>query len=944
MVPLSTNETTETLADDLLEEIDILVKEVRPSHKRQEPITLDSSFDKKLGLDSLARIELISRVERRFKLALPERTFTEAETARDLLRVLVGVSRNIGDTSISNIRSGKLGKASAAPIEAQTLIDVLNWHVLNHPDRPHIQIFQDEGEGEVISYKQLKNRAESIAASLQQRGIAHGEPVAILLPSSPDYFYSFFGILFAGGIPVPIYPPARPSQLEDHLRRHVGILSNCLATVLITLPEAKHVAQLLKSQVPNLSHIVTVYDLDSEHIELMPVSIIAQDIAFLQYTSGSTGSPKGVVLTHENLLSNIRAMGQVVNAGPEDVFVSWLPLYHDMGLIGAWLGSLYFAALFVNLSPLNFLVRPERWLWAIHRYHGTLSASPNFGYEFCLKRLKNNELKGLDLSSWRCAFNGAEPVSPDTLEHFTDAYSKYGFSPKAMMPVYGLAESSVGLAFPPVDRGAVIDTIERNTFMQTAQAEPTQFDDSRGLRFASSGPPIPGHEIRIIDPAGHELPERVEGRLQFKGPSCTSGYYRNPEKNQQLFNGEWLDSGDLAYIASGEVYITGRTKDIIIRAGRNIYPHELEMAIGNIAGIRAGRVVIFGSEDKMSGTERLIILAETRVEAPEKLKELHDEINALASNLIGTPPDEIVLAPPNSVLKTSSGKLRRAASREMYEQGKLAKAQTSVPLQVIRIAISSILPQLNRSLRYLKAVSFAGYSWSVFYLLAPIVWLAASFLPNLSMRWAIMRGCTRLLAKATATSIIFKGVENIPRDGKPYVLVANHSSYLDSYALVSKLSTPFSFVAKAELAQSFITRTPLKNINTIFVERFDMDRSTQEIQHLIGMLKNGQPLLFFAEGTFTRIPGLMPFHLGAFLVAAEARVPVIPIAIRGTRSILRSDSRFPHHGTISIEVGSAIIAEEPANEESRWRVAINLRDRSREFIKRHCGEPDLAES
>jgi len=949
----STKEAITNLVDDLLQEIENLVREVHPHHKLQDPITLDCSFEKKLGLDSLARVELISRIEKRFELILPERTFAEAETARDLLRVLVGANNSRVDVSIPSIQSNKLGKASAAPNEALTLVEVLDWHVLHHPDRPHIQIYQDEAEGEVISYKQLKNRAQFIAASLQQRGITKGEPVAIMLPSSPDYFYSFFGILLAGGIPVPIYPPARPSQLEDHMRRHVGILNNCLASVLITLPETKRVAQLLKSQAPGLSHIVTVFELRpgnspenspanrSKKCEIIPVKISAQDIAFLQYTSGSTGNPKGVVLTHENLLSNIRAMGEVVKAGPKDVFVSWLPLYHDMGLIGAWLGSLYFAALFVNLSPLSFLIRPERWLWAIYRYHGTLSASPNFGYEFCLKRIAEKELKGLDLSSWRCAFNGAEPVSPDTLKGFTEYYSAYGFSSEAMIPVYGLAESSVGLAFPPIDRGVLVDTIERDIFMKTAYAESVELGE-RGLRFVSSGPPLPGHEIRIVDQVEHELPERVEGRLQFKGPSCTSGYYRNPENNQKLFYNEWLDSGDLAYIANGEVFITGRTKDIIIRAGRNIYPHELEMAIGNILGIRTGRVVIFGSEDEKGGTERLIIVAETKVQDSSKLQEIHDEINVLAIDLIGAPPDEIVLAPPNSVLKTSSGKLRRAAVCEMYEQGKLGKVHTSVPLQVIRIAISSIFPELKRIFLYLRSVAFAIYSWSVFYLLAPVVWLAASFSPNLKSRWAVMRSCTNLLAKATATSLTINGIKNIPTNGKPYVLVANHSSYLDSYALVTKLPNTFSFIAKQELTQSFITRKPLENINTVFVERFDVDRSTQEIQHLIKLLNNDQPLLFFAEGTFTRVPGLMPFHLGAFVVAADAGVPVIPVAIRGTRSILRSDSRFPHHGAIHIEVGPAITLERDNKDGNCWDSAIELRDRSREFIKKHCGEPDLA--
>ena len=205
-----------------------------------------------------------------------------------------------------------------------------------------------------------------------------------MLPSGADYFYSFFGILMAGGIPVPVYPPARPSQLEDHMLRHARILANCLAITLITVPEARRVARLLKSHVPGLKHIVTVSELMTSSASATPPTLNSSDIAFIQYTSGSTGNPKGVVLTHANLLANIRAMGQNVQASPEDVFVSWLPLYHDMGLIGAWLGSLYHASLFVVMQPLDFLARPERWLWAIHHFKGHPAASPNFGYEYCL--------------------------------------------------------------------------------------------------------------------------------------------------------------------------------------------------------------------------------------------------------------------------------------------------------------------------------------------------------------------------------------------------------------------------------------------------------------------------------------------------------------------------------------------------------------------------------
>jgi len=945
MESIKVNHKSEKTIKTLLQLIDALVTEVHPQRVSPESITLDSTFDKNLGLDSLTRVELIHRVERQFSLTLPERTFTEAETARDLLRILLGTETQKTSYSISEIRQIQTNGHLATPTQAQTLIDVLDWHVLHQADRPHIQLYQDDVNGETITYQQLKERANRVAGGLLERGLQAAEPVAIMLPSSPDYFYSFFGILTAGGIPVPMYPPARPSQLEDHIRRHVSILNNCQAHSLITVPEAKRVAQLLKSQVPGLKNITTVAELNTSTTIANPPALTANDIAFLQYTSGSTGDPKGVVLTHKNLLTNIRAMGHAVNATANDVFVSWLPLYHDMGLIGAWLGSLYYAALFVVMSPIHFIMRPERWLWAIHRYRGTLSASPNFGYEYCIKRLTTNDISNLDLSSWRAAFNGAEAVSPDTIERFTAHFSKCGFQAKAMMPVYGLAESSVGLAFPPLNRGAVFDRIERESFMRTAQAISAPDTDPHALRFVSSGLPLLGHQIRIVDQAGHELPERQAGRLQFTGPSCTSGYFRNAEKNRNLFDKGWLESGDIAYISHGEVYITGRSKDIIIHAGRNIYPHELEEAIGKLPGIRTGRVAIFGSEDKKTKTERLVVLAETRVTKHVERDKLQNEINALAVDLTGAPPDDVVLAPANTVLKTSSGKIRRTASREIYEKGEIGQARKNLSWQIARLTLSSIKPQLHRLSQYLKALSFAAYSWFVFGLLAPIVWLTAVLSPNFAIRWKVMKKCIHLLAKATATPLKVDGLEHLPEPGQPYVLVANHASYLDSYALVGLLPNTFCFVAKAELAKSFITRQPLKNIQTVFVERFDIKQSTQEVQHLVQLLKSGQPLMFFAEGTFSRIPGLMPFHLGAFVVAAAANASVIPVAIRGTRSLLRSESWFPHRGSVSIEIGQAIDPKAIVDEthDDTWHTAIGLRDRSREFILRHCREPDLAQ-
>jgi len=928
--------------DKLLQLTRSLVTEVHPNFPESQKIKIDSNLEKELGLDSLARVQLISRIESEFNFALPERTFAEAESPRDLLRALLS-AKSPKSVLTKQVQFIELEESKTTPDDAETLVEVLQWHVRNHHNRPLIQMYQDDGKGRSISYQQLLDGATQVASGLQQLGLPTAEPVAIMLPSDVDYFYSFFGVLLAGGIPVPIYPPARPSQLEDHMRRHVHILNNCMSSILITVNEAKAVATLLRVQVPSLQHVVTVAELQESTNKFVPPALSADDTAFIQYTSGSTGHPKGVVLSHKNLLANIRAMGKVVKASSNDVFVSWLPLYHDMGLIGAWLGSMYYAALFVVMSPLSFLARPERWLWAIHRYRGTLAASPNFGYEYCLRRIKDDDLKSLDLSSWRAAFNGAEAVSPETMKNFIHRFSHYGFKQSAMMPVYGLAESSVGLAFPPLNREPIVDYVDRKIFMLSGKA--TQVTSENALKFPSSGPPLAKHQVRIVDQANHELPERQEGRLQFRGPSSTSGYYRDNEKTQALFTDDWLDSGDFAYMGNGEVYITGRIKDIIIRAGRNIYPHELEEAVGNVEGIRNGRVAVFGSVDKKSATEKLIVLAETRSTNQIELEKLRTKINTLAVDLIGSAPDEIVLAPPNTVLKTSSGKIRRAASREIYENGQIGKASATFLWQITRLSVSSIVPQLRRSLRYIKSWLFATYAWCSYAILAPIVWLSATFLPIFSWRWAIMSACSRMLAKVTRTKINIRGMKNFPKDKGPFIIVSNHSSFLDSYVLVAVLPETFCFIAKKELAQKFITRKPLENIHTKFVERFDISKSVNETHTLTKLIKEGENLLFFAEGTFTRVPGLRPFHLGAFTISAETGVPIIPIAIRGTRSILRSDSWFPHFGSIDVEIGKAIDPKETESivEDDAWHKAVNMRDKTRAFILHHCGEPDLSQ-
>ena len=920
-------------AETLLETVRQLAAELHPA-RQAPPASLDGRLEHDYGFDSLGRVELFLRLERRFALSLPQSVMASAETPRDLLRAIHAA--NPASRSAPLERASMLAEESATPDRAATLVEVLEWHVARHPERPHIVLQDDSGEEQTVTYAALERAARAVAAGLLDRDLQPAGSVAIMLPTGVDYFYSFFGVLLAGGVPVPIYPPARASQIEDHLRRHAGILSNALVEMLITVPQAKPIALLLKPRVSTLRSVVTPADL-ARPGPLAPLHRVKpQDIAMLQYTSGSTGSPKGVVLTHANLLTNIRAMGRALRVTPEDVFVSWLPLYHDMGLIGAWMGSLIYGFKYPVMSPLTFLARPERWLWTIHRHRGTLSGGPNFCYELALRKVEDADIEGLDLSSWRFAFNGAEPVSPDTMAAFCARFARYGLKPEAMTPCYGLAEATLGVSFTPVGRGPRLDRVEREPFTNGGRANPVSDPGASALTFVACGRPLPGHQIRVVDDSDWELAEREEGHIQFSGPSATSGYYRNPEATRELLHGEWIDTGDFGYIAEGEIYITGRVKDTIIRAGRNIYPYELEEAVGALEGIRKGCVAVFGATDARSGTERVVVLAETRVTDAAERERLRARIDELAVPLIGMPADEIVFAPPHSVLKTSSGKIRRAASRAAYERGAI-RGTRAVWWQIVRLAFAAILPQARRSLRSAVDLAYGAWALALLGVLGPVTWTACALLPRPGWCWRLSRHAFRLYLGLAGMRLTVRGLEHLPAD-RACVIAANHASFIDGLVLICALPRPMSFIAKRELLEHFVSRIYLKRIGTEFVERFDVERGVEDTGRFVEAVRAGRSLIVFPEGTFRRAPGLLPFKMGAFAVAAQAGAPVVPLTLRGTRSVLREGQWLFRRGAISATSSAPL---EPAGED--WNGAIELRNRTRTEILRLCAEPDLGE-
>src|SRR3990167_2125032 len=462
-----------------------------------QAVAVEASLERDLGLGSLEKAELFHRLEQAYAINLPDALMVEAKTVHDLIAAI----KAAGPTKIPEKQHiiSALHRKQTDPSTAETLLDVLRLYKENEPERPHIYLQDESGREQIMRYGQLYESAAKVAQGLIKRGLKPTETVAIMLPTSEEFFYAFYGVLLSGAIPVPIYPQFRADQIEEYAKREALILRNAGVRILITFRRAEALSKLLQAFIPSLMEVSTIQALMTTGIALPQLSLEPTDAALIQYTSGSTGNPKGVLLNHKSLLANIHAYGKAIGLQPADVAVSWLPLYHDMGLIGAWLGSLYYGIPLTLLSPLTFLSRPERWLWAIHYHRGTISAGPNFAYELCVKKVSDQAIEGLDLSSWRLAFNGAEAVHPQTMENFAKRFAPYGFDPSSFFPVYGLAECSLALTFPPARREPLVDRIARTHFEKKGEAIPVEAGDKNYYEFVSCGVALEGYEICIVD-------------------------------------------------------------------------------------------------------------------------------------------------------------------------------------------------------------------------------------------------------------------------------------------------------------------------------------------------------------------------------------------------------------------------------------------------------------
>jgi fatty-acyl-CoA synthase len=524
------------------------------------------------------------------------------------------------------------------------------------------------------AFAEVANETRRLGACLRAMDLSKGDRLALILASPESFVLSFLGAVSAGIMPVPMYPPLALGRLDSYIDRAAGILRVSGARVLLTTRDLLPVLNPVLSRTPTLKKI-----LDIETLRMMDppameeVSTHSDEPCFLQFTSGSTSAPRGVVVTHRNLIANSKAIMNSIEINPNlDRCVSWLPLYHDMGLIGFVIVTLIAQIPVVFIPTIAFVKHPGVWMETVHKYRSTITFGPNFAFDLAAKRAARNGKK-LDLSCLRVLGCGAEPINPKTMESFLAAFTPLGLNANALMPCYGMAEATLAMAFDHLHRPVRKLVIDRHAYESQNIARPIRnkekaLDPKHRFELVSCGRTFPGHEIKILDEEGNALPEGRVGEIVFKGPSVTPGYFRNPEASRQLLKEGWLHTGDLGFIMNGDLYISGRQKDLVIINGKNYPPQAIEWVVEEIAGIRKGSVVAFSVDG--DSTEKLIIIAETIM---TDNVDLAQAVSEQVRSAFGLSVEKVVLVARGSIPKTSSGKLQRRKTKALFESGFLGR-------------------------------------------------------------------------------------------------------------------------------------------------------------------------------------------------------------------------------------------------------------------------------
>jgi fatty-acyl-CoA synthase len=530
------------------------------------------------------------------------------------------------------------------------------------------------GVEDAVSWGELHEQAKAYAAALQAHGVRPGDHVALLSPTTRPLVTAIQGTWLAGAAIVVLPLPMRLSSIEEFVDQTRRRIRHADARLVVVDAE---LAAFVAPE-PGDPPMVGFDDLlsGSPGRRWVRPSDDPDRLAILQFTSGSTSDPKGVMLPDRVLCANLDAVAEAAALDPdEDVLVSWLPLYHDMGLVGLLTLPMSTGARLVLGAPQDFTAKPARWMEWVSTYGGTATAGPNFSWVLATRALDRSE--PLDLSRLRVALNGAEPIDPDQVEAFVAAGLRHGLRPGAVFPAFGMAEVGIGGTFPAPLSGMTTDCVDRRVLETERYAAPTDPGAAGSRRLPLLGRPVPGLEIRIVDPdTGAPLREREVGELEIRGTSVTPGYYRRPDANAELFHDGWLRTGDLSYLLDGQLVMCGRIKDVIIVGGRNLFPEDVERAVGHLEGVRAGNVIAFGV-DGDRGRESLVVVAESRA-VDDDLAAVRLLVAERVRDAVGVPAKDIVLVAPGTLPKTSSGKLQRSLCKRYYRDGRLEPADVSV--------------------------------------------------------------------------------------------------------------------------------------------------------------------------------------------------------------------------------------------------------------------------
>ena len=543
---------------------------------------------------------------------------------------------------------------------------------LDRCEREGARFVKRSGEAVFYPYKDILARAQARAAAFQALGLKVGDRVAVILPTSIDFLDVFLGAMLAGGIPAPLYPPTQLGKLDEYFARSQRMLEKIEARFLVTDRLVSMVIGPLAQSVASFCTSIQADKLHGPH-NWSRVDVHPDSPAFLQFSSGTTLEPKAVIVTHKNLLSNLAMIDSFFEMFTQEEVerggVCWLPLYHDMGLIGFMFMGLYHPGTVTYLGPDVFIAKPRIWLETMSRYKAIVSAAPDFAYALCTSKIKNEELTGIDLSQWRIAFNGAEPIDPNNIRKFTERFAAWGFKPEVMTPGYGLAEAGLAVSFSPPLEPPRVTEFDSQALSKSRSAVP-----GTGRSMVSVGTPVPGLVVEIHDEHGHRVRDGTIGTIMVQGPSVTPGYYNDPELSKKIIRNGWLDTGDLGFVHDGSLHVSGRLKDLIIIRGRNIAPQQIEHLVAGVDGLRIASTAAVGCSFDGEG-EQLVVLAERDAASNRPAADIDAEIRQRIAAGIALIPRDVRIVEPGTLPRTASGKLRRSEILRLYQTNGLAEPQ-----------------------------------------------------------------------------------------------------------------------------------------------------------------------------------------------------------------------------------------------------------------------------